>query len=244
MTAISADSLQPAIFGSARLCAIRVVRLNSDCTPREGENNAVATAAIVKADVTPDFLKGMEYLLVDGCGDISLYAQNVDRLKKNNVTMELATRDFELIELLSGATLIVNGTAQNIGVGRRGVGAVAPGFVSVELWSRTIDNTGTCHAVGGPTLASWYRTVWPNATFTLGKWTFENAIATCTLEGFVTPNPAWGTGGFDDYPGTGAFPADTPEGTFLDLNGPPTLAGGYIDIPHPSVPTGSYTGHS
>lgn len=92
-------------LGSARVCGLRVVRLNSACEIVVGANNAVVSTAIVRLVSSPEYETGDEFIQKNGCGDICLYVKNADKLKRMNLTMELCTRDMALLELLTGGNL-------------------------------------------------------------------------------------------------------------------------------------------
>ena len=152
--------------------------------------------------------------------------RDLDKLKRMNLQMELCTRDLELLEILTGATLYtVDGTVS--GLARRGVGAADPDAVSLELWTKAISTSGACQVAG----QSWWRWVYPRAVFTLGDTALENGIATVQLTGFADPNPVWGNGPWNDWPAT-VFPdPDSPEHFVLDSDGPPTAVCGYTEVP-------------
>lgn len=207
------------------------MRLNSACGIVKGANNAVASTAIVRLQSTPEYETGDEFIQKNGCGDICLYVKNADKLKRMNLTLELCTRDMQMLELLTGGQLILSGT-EVIGFSRRGVGAADPNPVSIELWTRAIPTgtSGACPETGAAQ-ASWWRWVYPRATFTLGDVTHENGIGLVSLTGFADPNPFWTNGPFNDWPGN-AFPdPDSPEHFVLDTVGPPTTQCGYISVP-------------
>jgi hypothetical protein len=203
--------------------------LTAACAPAVGATNGVATSAIVRLASSPQYDTGQEYLLKNGCGDIVAYSREQNRLKEVAITLELATKDFELIELLTGGSLIVDSTGNNIGIARRGVGKVESAYVSLEIWTTTIDANGPCQ--DATTDPGYYRVIFPRATFTLGDSTFENGVAMVTLTGFGTNNPQWGNGPWNDYPGTTVLDPKTPEAIVLDATGPPTLTNGYIAVP-------------
>lgn len=216
-------------LGSARVCALRVVRLDSTCAIVKGDNNAVVSSAIVRLQSSPEYDAGEELIQKNGCGDICLVVKNLDKLKRMNLTMELCTRDMELIELLTGASLYTEG-ADVIGLSRRGIGASDPDPVSLELWTKAIPSgqSGACTGVGA---TSWWRWVYPRATFTLGDVTHENGIGLVSLTGFADPNPYWVNGPFNDWPADEILDQESPEHFVLDAVGPPTTQCGYISVP-------------
>jgi len=166
----------------------------------------VATSAIIKLNASPTVEAGETYQLKNGCGNIAVRKKEADKLTEMGISLELATKDFELIELLTGASLIVNAeaTPKNIGFARRGIGLADPSAVSLEIWTTSIDESGACAAVGAN--PGWYRVIYPRAVFTLGDNTIENGVATVAMAGFGTNNPVWGNGPWNDYPGAGYIP--------------------------------------
>ncbi len=224
---------QLACLASAKLCAIRVSRLGPDCAPVAGVNNAVVTSAVVKLIGTPQYDAGQEYTLKNGCGNTVVELREVDKLKSMNLDVELALRDMELIELMTGAQLYLNAdtpTPHVIGMSRRGVGAAAPASVSVEIWTRAISLTGDC-TPGVSAVPQWWRIIYPKATFTLDTATFENSVGVITLKGFASANPQWGNGPFNDYPAATLLDPTTPEAYILDASGLPVTQCGYISVP-------------
>ncbi len=216
-------------LGSARVCALRVTRLNSACQIVAGANNAVVSSAIVRLQSSPEYETGDEFVQKNGCGDIYLLVKTQDKLKRVNLDLELATRDMELLELLSGGNLYTDGP-DVIGFSRRGVGEADPDPVSVEIWTKAIPTGagGACAAVGA---ASWWRWVYPRATFTLGDVTHENGIGMVSLKGYADPNVYWGNGPFNDWPADELLDENSPEHFVLDTVGPPTAQCGYITVP-------------
>lgn len=213
-------------LGSARVCVIRVSRLSSSCSCVPGATGAVASSAIVRLAATPEYETGDEFITKNGCGDIELSIKDVDRLKRINLQLELATRDMELLELLTGGTLYVDGLGEPEGFARRGIGVAANDPVAMELWTRAISTAGTC----GADDSTWWRWTYPKATFTLGDTTLENGIATVQLTGFAEANPNYGDGCFNDWPATDPIDPDSPEHFVFD-DAPPTTACGYITVP-------------
>lgn len=223
---------QIACLSSAKLCALRVARLGTDCAPVAGATNGVATSAIVKLTATPEYEIGQEYQAKNGCGDICVYLKDCDRLKRMNLEMELCLRDLELLELLTGAELYSNDatpTPQVIGMARRAIGAACQAPVSVEIWTRALSVTGECQT--GTSVPRWWRIVYPKATFTLDAVTFENNVGIISLRGYAEANPSWNNGPWNDWPGATILSDNVAEAYILDEDGPPTTACGYVTVP-------------
>lgn len=216
-------------LGSARVCALRVARLNSACQIVPGANNGAVSTAIVRLQSSPEYEAGDEFIQKNGCGDICLNIKTLDKLKRMTLQLELCTRDMELIELLTGASLYTDGS-DIVGLSRRGVGEDDPDPVSLELWTKAIapGSGGSCAVPGS---ASWWRWVYPRATFTLGDVTHENGIGMVTLAGYAEPNTWWGNGPWNDWPADELLDENSPEHFILDSVGPPTAQCGYVTVP-------------
>lgn len=223
-------------FGSAQVCAIRAARLDSSCMPEPGATNGIASSAIVRVASSPEYSPGEDFEMKNGCGQICVSMKNCDQLKRMNLQIELCTRDPALVELLSGATLITDGS-DIIGYSRRGIGAACPSPVALEIWTKAMTINNTCQSGSGYAAAQWWRIIWPKATFTLGDVSFANEVATLTLTGFAENNPNLDDGPFNDIPAGITLDTSSPEHLFLDLVGPPTTACGYTTVPVP-VPVG------
>lgn len=212
-------------FSSAKLCVLRVARLNSACACVSGATNGAVTSGIIRLQATPEYDTGQEYLLKNGCGDICVNFRDCDRLKRLNLSMELCTRDMELLEILTGGSIYTS-TGTTVGFSRRGTADTCPSPVFLEIWTRAIDATGTCVT---PTY-KWWRVVYPKATFTLGESSFENGVATVQLTGFAEPNPLIAADGcWNDI--TLTLDTDSPEHFFLQSSEPPTAVCGYTAVP-------------
>jgi hypothetical protein len=217
-------------LGSARVCALRVTRLDEYCQFVTGAGNAVVSSAIVRLQSSPEYETGDEFIQKNGCGEVQLVVKTLDKLKRMNLQMELCTRDMELMELLTGGTLYTEG-ADVTGFARRGVGASDPNPVSLELWTKAIP-TGTGGGCPDPNAgAAWWRWVYPKATFTLGDVTHENGIGLIQMTGYAEPNVYWGNGPFNDWPADELLQEDSPEHFVLDSVGPPTSACGLVSVP-------------
>jgi hypothetical protein len=229
------------LYGSIKVAVVRVARLNAACTPISGATNGAASKAIVRLQASAELETGQEYQQKNGSGDILISVKDEDRLKRMNLQLELATRDFELIELLTGATAITSGASGGVvGISRRGIGLAAPSPVSVEIWTKVATSAGSCASVG---TAQWFRNVYPKVVFSMGDSEFGDSVAMTMLTGVAEANPNWGNGPFNDWPAYTALPATSAEVLVLDstytdpaetvANGGvlPASGGGYLTVP-------------
>lgn len=200
----------------------------------------MSSSAIIRIASSPEYSAGEDFEQKNGCGQICVSLKNCDQLKRVNLSLELCLRDPAMIELLTGAPVYVDAatpTPNIIGYSRRGIGAVCPPSVAVEIWTKAVTINNTCPTVVSPIgseEAQWWRIVWPKATFTLGDVSFANEIATIQLSGFAEANPNFAKGPYQDVPVSIALDNSSPEHYFLDMVGPPTLGCGYSATPVPT----------
>ena len=227
------------LYGSIKAAVIRVARLDASCSPISGATNGAASKAVIMLQAQAEYETGEEFTQKNGLGDLMISVKDNDKLKRMNLTMELATRDFELLEIMTGATLLASG-GTTMGISRRGTSLTTPDPVSVEIWTKVATSSGSCVATGS---GQWFRNVYPKVVWTLGDTDFGNSIATVKMTGVAEGNPNWGANGpFNDWAYT-AIPSDTPEAWVLDsaysspadvaANGGvlPAALGGYLAVP-------------
>lgn len=211
------------LYGSIKAAVIRAGRLSSACVPLSGATNGAASKAVITLQATADYETGDEFNQKNGNGDLMIAVKDNDKLKRLNLQMELATRDFELINILTGATLLASGGV-TYGFARLGTAAATPSPVSLEIWTKVAVSSGSCVTTGS---GQWFRHVYPKVVWTLGDSDFGNSVATVKLTGVAEGNPNWGNGPWNDYPAFTSVPSDTPEFEFLDpVYTDPTLASG------------------
>lgn len=128
-------------MASIQACMMRVARLASDGTTTAGATNGYITDRLVKVDLNPAYETGDEITLKTGCGNIAVAYKDLDRLKRIDVTLTVATVDAELWELLTGGALITVGGQTN-GYASPAVGAAPPNGVSLEFWSKAWSGGG------------------------------------------------------------------------------------------------------
>lgn len=219
------------------VCYLRAVRLGSNCSPLVGPNNAAVTTGILTMTRSAEIEDGTEFDFKNGCGSTIAYAQDPDNLKRFNLTGTLYTMDHELFEVLFGGELIVADTGesfqgQNIGYARP-LGRQTGSGVSLEVWTEAVFGIG-----GGcstdTSAPSYVRHVFPRVLLTEGDRVFENEKGSVTFNGKAFANPAWGNGGFNDYPGVYPGPTESGHFEFQEVALPASVSGagcGYITVP-------------
>jgi hypothetical protein len=220
-------------IGQYKLCYIRVVRLNANCSPATGTDSAVISVGSVSIQASPELEEATAFEGKNGCGTVLFDATGQDKIKRWNLTGDLITFDYELLNLLFGGEVIVGAVGTDFA--GKAIGYAMPGpaeedtsGVSLEIWTKNTTGTGTC--VSGTTVAEWTRHVFPRVLATPGDRTFEEDIAHFNFTGRGTDNLNWGTGPFDDYQGVGDAPTGSGYFQFQEVDLPfdPDDACGYV----------------
>ena len=107
----------------------------------------------------------------------------------------VSTYDVESIALATGASIVVDGSSENIGFA---IGTDTAPATEFHAWTKSFD--GSSSRVASP--RNWWHHVFPNTTWTLGNITFAQNAATIVLNGTATTNANLGDGGFSDVPET------------------------------------------
>lgn len=227
-------------LGQRQACAFRATRLNDDCTPATGADNAVVTQGLVTLNADPDVEEGATFEPKNACDDILWTATEDDRIKRYTGDFEFGLWDYELIELMTGAQLLVADatvawSGDNAGITYPGPGSPASPGVALEIWVKNagVGEVGQC----GPaaTHPPFTRYVFPYVRARIGGRTFNNEAAMFTGSIKIDPNPSWDQGPYGDWPLTTGF-ADFPDAAYVQFwdeedNVPDVPACGYQSVP-------------
>lgn len=224
-------------IAQAKVCYLRVGRLSALCAPVAGANNGAVSVGLVTMTRSAEIEEGQEYQFKNGCGTIVAQKNDADRRKWYNLTGEIFTFDYELMELLFGGSLLVADAGEDyagdvIGYARPLVSDAPPNGVSLEMWSEVVIGTGGgCSAdAAAPT---YVRHVFPRVVATEGDMTFENDGRRFTFTAKAYENPSWGNGHWNDYPGTWPTPSSG-HFEFIEQGLPAMVTAascGYVDTP-------------
>lgn len=185
-------------LAAIRFCRMRATRLNSDGTPHNSPNNVYVTDKPVSLSVSPVIEEGEDRTRVGGCDCIVASYRGKDKLKWFDFELELAVWEPALIELLTGATAIVDGGGDAIGFDWSDQAFncssdVQPAVV-LEGW-QAAQNQGAPDAT-----YPWFHWTWPMTFWQIADYTLENDFAAPTLNGYSQPNSNWADGIFGDVP--------------------------------------------
>lgn len=203
-------------YGGVQACRLRVARLDAGGVPDTGADNLYVTDSLIQIQSTPEIEAGDEFTQKNGCGDICASFKGVDHIKRVTLALTLCQLDAELLEMLTGGSVLTSG-GDTVGYAMPS-STDSPAPVSVEAWSKAWD--GSQQAVDGSDALYW-RFVFPSTTWVLGQHTLANGIMTIPLTGTGTENSGFGTGPGGDLPAS--IPG--PEAYLLDTDLPDAECG-------------------
>lgn len=221
-------------IGQRQACALRATRLNADCTPAEGADNAVVTAALATLTLEPQVEEGQTFNPPNACGDYLWSAEDPDRILRYTGDGELVLYDYELIELMTDSALLTGAVGtpwagDNAGVAYPGPASTPSPGVCLEIWVKNagVGDEGPC----GPSDSHppYTRYVLYRCRVRPGGRTFNGEASMFTFSIKVGPNPQWGTGPWGDWNVT-QTPDINPVAQFYD-DALPDTGCGYIEVP-------------
>jgi len=220
-------------IGQRSACAVRFTRLDTDCSPLAGDNNAVVTAALVTMTATPEVEEGTKFEPKNACGDICWTAEDDDRIKRYTIELELCTHDAALIEIATDSRVVLGASTSPwsgkiMGVETPGPQTVHGNGVALEIWAKTASGTGPCGTAGD--LPPYVLHIFPRAMLRPGDHTFANDVATLKLSGWATNNPSWLYGPWYDWEAATPMGVDTPYAWYYAESLPDTGCG-YQSVP-------------
>jgi hypothetical protein len=178
--------------GAVRL---RVTRLTSGGAPDNGAGNGYVTDQLITIANTPQVTTGDSFVQKTGSGAVCVDLKDPDSVNRTTLTMSLCALDSELLELLTGGTLITVGGI-TVGYQEAEAGSVIPA-VCLEAWSLAVD--GAQQAADGPD-ALYYHFVFPYTTWVPGAQELSNGVLTVPLTGDGRPNASIGYGPDGHWP--------------------------------------------
>lgn len=219
----------PGCYGARNLVAVRASRLNDDGTRicPNVDGSAYLRGGAIRLNASTDVDTGDTDVQRDGDGNVCNTRTNPDVVTGVSLELELCIFDFELIEILTGGVLLLDG-ATTIGIEYPG-SSVTPPHVEFHGWARAWDGGGQAASPYNYVHVAYFNTQWR-----LGDITLEENALTIPLTGSGAENANISIGSFDDIPpealgtfGAAWFDNDLPAVGLGDGG----LNCGYLDTP-------------
>lgn len=204
--------------GQLQVCATRVVRLEDDGSPDVGANNMYVSDALATMTVTPVYTEGAEIVEPNACGSNLIDFTAPPELRRADFELTLVIEDPQLVEMLSGGTVLTSGAA--VGWAMPPVGELDVQPVSIEVWVKRIID-GVQHAT-----LPWARWLFPWAdNLRVGAKTFANGVVRPVISGQLHENDQWLDGPLNDW-----LVASDRVFQWLPVSSIPTTACGYATV--------------
>lgn len=177
-------------LAAIHLCRVRATRLTSAGVPAAGPLNAYVTDKPLTLEVTPVTVAGEERDVVGGCDCLVAAYKGRNKLKRFDLSFDLAVLEPGLIAMLTGADTILDAT-DIIGAWWSDDAwdcSIDPPLVAIEAWQTAWDESIESATFSG---VHW---VWPATTWQIGPNTLENNFLAPRLLGESRRNVNIGTG--------------------------------------------------
>ena len=215
-----ADDCLPQVHAAA----MRVARLGPNGAPLAGPDNLYVTDALTELTFEPEIADGDEIEEKNANGDICVAFQADPSLKWVNVTIEICTPDPWLESWFSQGT-VIEGVGQDdpAGYAFPAIGPISSGGLSVELWTKRINNGDL-----DPDFPYAHWALPKIVQLRPGSRTFGAESQKPTFTGRAVENPNWNGGPIDDFIG----PTDR-AAQWVPATSIPTIGCGPDAIPEP-----------
>lgn len=204
-------------------CRMRVALLDANGAPDDGADHMAITDSLINVKYSLVLEEGAKFSQKNGCGNVCVQYEGQDKIKSVGLTMELCHLDFELIALMTGASLVSEPGRTNIGTALPSIDSELTRRVSLEVWSYAWDGDEQAVDTTGGAEPLFIRTIFPSTAWTEGDRTYEEGITRITLNGKGRSNSQFGNGPGNDLP-WGAY--TSPKGEYLDDAALPTATCG------------------
>ena len=219
-------------YQSVDLCAIRAATLASDGSKLGATTDGGAyNLRPISLNRSPIVSTGETIEQRDGCGNICFSVTDADVTTGEDLTLDLCQLDLELISILTGGEVLLDGSGEVIGVEAPDPSATAP-FIEFDSWTKAYDGSSQ---VAAP--RDYWHWVWPGTKWNIGDFSIERGVLNVTLTGKAQANANLGSGAFNDLPGAGIqqffgvfLASDIPAADDSPYNGA-GLSCGFVDLP-------------
>lgn len=173
----------------------RFTLLDACGTPVHGPVSTLVTKGIIKITLTPVYENPTDYLLRNANDELEVNEQGAPPLRWYEAEVELITVDPQLINMWTGAPLVVDDSGNFVGWrGREGVNSQ----VAIEGWT---DLAGQPCAAGQKPYGYWVTPYLVNPQ--IQALTYENAAATLSVKAHTHNFSLWGVGPYPIRNGSG-----------------------------------------
>ena len=223
---------------------MRLTRLDECGNPAYGDAcGTIVTDGFISVTLSDEVEAGEEYTQKNAWGDFCIAEKDADRRKWVNVTIQMCEVDPEVLDLVGGATPVVDGQGNTIGAtfGRD----PNPNSFAIEVWTK---KAGSSACDPGSGAAEWGYFAVPNVTNGSidGDITIENGPLTMGLKGEGQgASEGWLDGPYDPspFPAGATFPPDDLYGIFITTTAPPDVTDGCEALgAAPTAATGATAG--
>ena len=180
---------------SLDICAVRASVLNADGSPDFGQVNGTAydlsTISLGRTAISTT-VTGVSQ--EDGCGRICISIPDRNITTGETLSLVLCQLNLELINVLTGAEVCLDGSTDVIGI-------QAPDPAATQLpvefhaWTKAYTSAGQ-----NASPYSYYHWVWPSVLWSIGDWNIQRGVLQVSLTGTATGNANLGDGAFADLP--------------------------------------------
>lgn len=174
---------------------IRLAKLDGSGVPDPGAGNLIVSKALTQMTFSPVYEDGDETTVKNASGEICLDYRGPDNLRRGDFNIVICSFDPYLHSFLGGGDTLTNGDA--VGMRAPAIGAVTGNGISVELWTKRI-NDGDLD-VDYP--YAWH--AFPKVkNLRMGEVTFQNGETLPAFSGQMYENVNWYDGPANDWPAT------------------------------------------
>ena len=208
-------------YQSLDLVAVRASILDTDGSRLCSNSNGSAyNLRPISLGRTPTVSTGETFEQKSGDGTICVSITDADVTTGETLTLNLCQLDLELISVMTGAELLLDGSAEVFGLEAPDPSStLSP--IEFHAWTKAYSGSSQ---VADP--RDYWHWVWPSTKWTIGDWTFERGILSVSLSGKASANANLGNGSFGDLPGAGVQQFF---GVWLDNDVPDSSSSPYSD---------------
>lgn len=168
-------------------CLARFIRLDSCGSIVVSAASQLTTKGYISVGATAQIEDGEEFTVKNACGELCINEKDCSQFKRYDLEIQLCAVDPDLLELASGARLLLDGaTSKGFAIGEN---ADCENF-SLELWTKV--SSGDC--AGSNPEWYWFAFPWVTNGY-LSDITFENGPLTLTINASThAAGEGWGRG--------------------------------------------------